>query len=169
MLRESHLTPDLYENVMYNLDIDTLGNFCSIKHIKCESFDFWVNKFKYDNLPILASKLPSKQLDWINEFKKTSASITKTNYIIDKLSINNILILEFKYNSDFGKIVFPFISSEKIPDIINAPIKQYILYKDGLYKSYLHICGIPFNSVLDKSKIYNYLLYLHYVTSYYGV
>lgn len=63
------ITPELYENIALYLDKGTFIHFLTIKNIDF-SFDFWVNKFKYDDLPFFISILPMNKKEWIQEYIK---------------------------------------------------------------------------------------------------
>lgn len=63
------ITPELYENIALYLDKGTFVSFLTIKNVDF-SFNFWVNKFKYDDLPFFMSVLPMKKKEWIQEYIK---------------------------------------------------------------------------------------------------
>lgn len=61
------ITPDLYENFALYLDKGTFINLLTIKDVVL-SFDLWVCKFKYDDLPFFRGIMPINQKDWIQEY-----------------------------------------------------------------------------------------------------
>lgn len=63
------ITPDLYENIALYFEKDTFINFLTIKNVVL-SFDFWVYKFKYDDLPFFRGIMPICQKDWVQEYIK---------------------------------------------------------------------------------------------------
>lgn len=100
---------DLYENVALYLDEDTFINFVQINKMVF-SFDFWVNKFRMDNLPFIMNKLPVTQKKWIHEYIKIYNIVKDVNR---KLSLGNWITCP--YNSKIHKHI-----CHNLNDILNG-------------------------------------------------
>src|SRR5688572_26689184 len=87
---------ELYEEILIELDIDSLTNFVNTNKNIVMNDQFWLRKFKSDDVPLITSKLPSNQNGWIIEYKKSKVAKNKTIYTINtfkKLGQNDIYIV----------------------------------------------------------------------------
>jgi hypothetical protein len=90
---------DVYENILLNFDIDTLQNACSTNknHKICNNFNFWIAKFRHDNLPILALHLPETINQWIKEYKKVLKAADKTDYVYSLVINGEDLYIKYDF------------------------------------------------------------------------
>lgn len=99
---------DVIKHILLHSNIKTILNLRqSCKYIDTLlHFNFWINKFKYDNMMIMALKLPSNVKDWIKEYinvKKVYIEI-KSIFSQDYVRLNiDKQDYFYKYNSFLTK------------------------------------------------------------------
>ena len=146
---------DVYERILINLDINTLQNACRTNkyHNICNDFNFWIQKFKYDDVPILALKLPTTATQWIKEYKKVNNIILQVDDIVDNIMENGIeLVIE--HENIFGntnlkdKTLFYLLPQELLqydPEYYNIASVKMLKTKKNVelifYEDY-HVHGV---------------------------
>jgi hypothetical protein len=105
-----NIPSDLYEQIMLDMDIDTLKSFCSTNKKVCLNFNFWVKKFKYDNLYIFTTNLPKTSFNWIKEYKKSLQATQIAEKILQKsTNVDSIILCEInKTNLEVLNNILPF-------------------------------------------------------------
>ncbi len=148
---------DLHEQIMINLDIDTLQNFCSTTKNKCNNFNFWIKKFKYDGVYIFTTNLPKTSQGWIKEYKKSQQAYTialrlyQTVFLGADEGKNNLSLAIHNLISDF----LPFEVRDSSTIIFNF-LRLYISHHNLRY----HIDEkIKYNNIEEMFYVLAKLLY----------
>lgn len=113
---------ELYPLILLNADIDVIQEFLrTCKHINI-SFDFWIQKFEKDNLPIITIQLKQTNHMWIKEYKNVLDAKRQASYVLNNKF--NQVVLENNYYFNGGSLhdLFPiilFMYSRHDSDIIS--------------------------------------------------
>lgn len=93
------LFTDIYDvdfNVLLKLDIDSFDELMHLKQaVNIMDNNFWTEKFKHDNIPIITKKTNSQS--WIEEYKKIRTLVDLANKI---LIINDIEMNAKEFDTD---------------------------------------------------------------------
>lgn len=160
----------LLETLQYT-DIDTIVNICTANSLKLNLCDnqFFINKFKHDQLPILHQHRHFNK--WVKEYRLAKAA--------QKEAIKLLKMYTMYHAEGVATIIIHFIKKEKfdkssmikIFDILDAenPFgREYnmeIVYdgdNGGWYcnmKTLMRMAG-PYNDILNKKLNYNQVLYV---------
>ena len=144
---------DIIFNILLNTHIDNITLSCLIsnKYNKiCNTEYFWIDKFKYDNIPILIDVYPTTISKWIVEYKRVKYCFgtTKDILIINKIEKNRIndktdgtiSINLYYFYDDFSKMVENKLMIEINKLIHNTSVNRIIhtikmrLLQDNNYK-----------------------------------
>lgn len=67
------MNEDILFNILLQSNINNIKNYCLLSTISkniCNDKNFWLTKFKIDNIPILYDIIPSTLSQWIKEYTK---------------------------------------------------------------------------------------------------
>jgi hypothetical protein len=119
---------DVLNKILLNCDIVTIMNFRQVSHIidSLLDFNFWIDKFKYDHMMILCLKLPSKVIEWIQEYIKVRKCLYQTLDILYNKKYNHVKITNHYFNS-FLKINDITELLPRCFDVSNNQLKMYII------------------------------------------
>ena len=164
-------------------DTATIKNYCRTNTVArniCNSFDFWLEKFDYDNVPILNNIIKSGN-DYMIEYIKVTEAQDKAQYlinIIDNYSFfHKTIIINIDMNHPNFINVFPieqqFAVLEHKDKLINpTDVILYINMLDNRLE--YHIIGVgewdslQFSNLLDlKGKIEDSFWFLTKMFYYY--
>ena len=116
-------TADVDYQILYRLDVNDLTNVCISHHYTqqlCDNQQFWINKFKQDDLPIMSE--PTTLQEWLTLYQLVSQAKTDVRHIMMMKNItkqNEILV--------FGKqsVLYKFLNkSSRHRDRIKVTIKN---------------------------------------------
>ena len=88
---------DLYENIALYLDEETFIHFAQINNIHF-SFDFWIEKFRHDDMPFLKHTLPITHQQWLKEYSKLHHIKNQVYKTIQDFRAHGNRFIHFKYD-----------------------------------------------------------------------
>jgi hypothetical protein len=115
-------TKDVNNNILKFLNLKDLINFSMINNQIIKSFDdnFWILKFKHDDLPITTEKLNFKNYNFIFEAKNNAKYIIEINRIeMNRDKTNGMIRIYHGSDNILLKNILSVIKNEAIQTIIS--------------------------------------------------
>lgn len=129
---------DFYENILIHLDINDIVKMCTLEKNSpkiCHDFDFWICKFKHDNLPILSNLLPTNMKGWMREYKKVKHCYNIALLIFEVLKQQKLNYFYMIYDPEDPNVIQNYDNFYNLlPDIglIYNPLEKMGVYVDEL-------------------------------------
>jgi hypothetical protein len=149
---------DIYYQIFLHSNIEELSNLCiASKHRPiCNNNIFWIDKFSFDDIPILFPHDKFTFKDWIHLYKSYIMAEELVSYMLQH--VNNNYMFEFNKHDDFVKLL-PFeIKNNNVDDTLRVLLSKY---KNNTINIIL-LYGTQ-NFIIDKNELINILAKIYFL------